>query len=122
MYRAVGGADSWRQAFILSGSSLLTLGFERVNDLPDITLTFLEAILGLGLVALLISYLPTIYGAFSRREQQVALLESRAGSPPSAVVMLERYHRIRGLDAMDEIWPVWEQWFADVQESHTSQG
>jgi hypothetical protein len=69
---------------------------------------------------MVITYLPTIYGAWSRREQAVALLEVRAGSPPSAWEMIIRIHRIRGLDRMDEIWPSWETWFIDLEESHTS--
>jgi hypothetical protein len=76
--------------------------------------------IGLVLVALLIAYLPTIYAAFSRREAAVTLLEVRAGSPPSAEVMLLRYHRIQGLPRLSEEWERWETWFADIQESHTS--
>ena len=116
------GVEGWRAAFVLSGSSLLTLGFAAPGDIPDTLVSFLEAFIGLGLVALLIAYLPSIYAAFSRREREVSLLEVRAGDPPSAVVMLERYQRIRGLDQLMEIWITWEQWFAEIQESHTSQG
>ena len=72
------------------------------------------------LVALLISYLPSIYGAFARREAVVKLLEVRAGNPPSAVEMLLRYHRIHGLGELGEQWEAWEAWFADIDESHTS--
>ena len=39
------------------------------------------AAFGLGLVALLIAYLPTIYASFSRREVLVAYLTTRAGTP-----------------------------------------
>ena len=76
--------------------------------------------MGLALVALLISYLPTIYGAFSRRELLVSMLEVRADSPPSPVVMLTRMHRLHGLDALHPMWERWEQWFAEVEESHSS--
>ncbi len=116
------GVDGWRASFVLSGSSLLTLGFEKPGDLPDTVVAFLEAFIGLALVALLIAYLPSIYAAFSRREREVSLLEVRAGDPPSAVVMLERYQQIGGIDRLTEVWVAWEQWFAEIQESHTSQG
>ncbi len=116
------GVDTWRRAFVLSGSSLLTLGYDKPGDLPDTVVSFLEAFLGLGLVALLIAYLPSIYDAFSRRERQVTLLEVRAGDPPSAVVMLRRYHSIHGLERLMDVWASWEEWFAEIQESHTSQG
>jgi hypothetical protein len=47
-------------------------------------------------------------------------LEVRAGSPPSAIEMILRYHRIHGLDRLNVLWVQWEQWFADIEESHTS--
>ncbi len=115
------GVEPLRQAFILSGSSIFTLGFAAPESLPVDVLVFLEAFLGLGLVALVISYLPSIYGAFARREQLVGLLEARAGTPPSAVEMLTRYQRVDALAFIDsDLFPRWEQWFSDVEESHTS--
>ncbi|HMN59383.1 MAG TPA: hypothetical protein PJ988_03415 [Anaerolinea sp.] len=114
------GAQSWYLALRDSGSSLLTLGFETVNTLSFSLLAFSEAAIGLVLVALLIAYLPTIYAAFSRRETLVTLLEVRAGDPPSAVEMIVRYYRIHGLGRLTEEWRRWEEWFADIQESHTS--
>ena len=115
------GVEPWREAFILSGSSIFTLGFAAPDSLPVDVLVFVEAFLGLGLVALVISYLPSIYGAFARREQLVGLLAARAGSPPSAVEMLTRYQRVDALAVIDsELFPRWEQWFSDVEESHTS--
>ena len=76
--------------------------------------------LGLMLVGLLIAYLPTMYAAFSRREQAVNMLEVRAGTPPSALEMLLRFNRIHGLDKLGDYWKTWEAWFADVEESHTT--
>ena len=114
------GAPSWREAFRESGSSLLTLGFAPADKVSQVLLMFSEAAIGLILVALLIAYLPTMYAAFSRREAAVTLLEVRAGSPPSAVEMIERYHRIHGLERLSQVWPAWEAWFAEIEESHTS--
>jgi hypothetical protein len=72
------------------------------------------------LVGLLIGYLPTMYSAFARREQAVNMLEVRAGSPPSALEMLQRFHRNHGLDKLADYWRTWEAWFADIEESHTT--
>lgn len=116
------GVPTLRQALVASGSSLLTLGFASLNDLGQDLLAFTEATIGLMLIAVLIAYLPTIYGSFQRRELQVTMLEVRAGSPPSALQMIERYQRIHGLDRLSEEWTKWEQWFADIEESHTSLG
>lgn len=114
------GEQPWRHAFVVSGSSLLTLGYERPEHFAGVVLSFAEATVGLGLVALLISYLPSIYAAFSRRETAVSLLESLAGAPPSAMVLIRRHHRIVGLERLEKLWERWEEWFADVEESHTS--
>jgi hypothetical protein len=106
--------------FSLSGSSLLTLGFTQSDGFVSLFFEFSEAVLGLTMIALLISYLPTMYSAFQRREVMVGLLEVRAGTPPSPVDLLSRAHRIRGLDALNEVWDDWEVWFAEIEESHTS--
>jgi hypothetical protein len=110
---------TWQAAFRLSGSSLLTLGLAVPESLYTDILVFSEATLGLMLVGLLIAYLPTMYSAFSRREQAVNLLEVRAGTPPSAIGMIVRFYRIHGLERLNDYWPVWETWFADVEESHS---
>src|SRR2546427_10885424 len=107
MYWAL-GADSLAGAFKLSGSSLLTLGFAAVETVATTALSFSEAAIGLILVALLIAYLPTMYAAFSRREAAVTLLEVRAGSPPSAIALVERYNRIGGLRRPGGLSPAWE--------------
>ncbi|MGH9177030.1 MAG: hypothetical protein ACRD0N_00550 [Acidimicrobiales bacterium] len=114
------GSRSARDAFELSGSSLLTLGTRSAGDLPTQLLSFVEAGMGLGLVALLIAYLPSIYATFNRREVAVALLEVRADSPPSGPNMILRYHRIGWDGGLTQVWKDWETWFADVEESHSS--
>ena len=110
----------WRAAFDLSGSSLFTLGFARPEGLGSTALIFVEAAIGLFLLALLITYLPSIYAAFSRREVGITALEVRAGSPPSAKEMIWRYWRLERLPEIHEVWAEWERWFVDVEESHTS--
>jgi hypothetical protein len=113
--------QGWRRAFNLSGSSLFTLGsFGHPEGLGSTVLIFVEAAIGLFLLALLITYLPTIYAAFSRREVGITALEVRAGSPPSAREMIWRYWRLRRLSEIHEVWAEWERWFVDVEESHTS--
>jgi hypothetical protein len=108
------------EAVVVSGSSLLTLGFDRPAVPGGDLLAFSEAAIGLALVALLISYLPTIYGSFSRRELLVNLLEVRADSPPSPIVMITRMDRLSGLHDLHDLWVRWEQWFAELEETHTS--
>jgi hypothetical protein len=116
---APSGGGSLADSVLLSGSSLFTLGFIAVSSVGYAVLVFSEAGIGLLLAALLVSYLPVIYGAWSLRERQVASLQVRAGSPPAAWNIIMRYHRIEGIDA-DELWPAWEEWFIAIEESHTS--
>jgi hypothetical protein len=103
-----------------SGSSLFTLGFTRLGGLPEQLLGFTEAGLGLILLALLITYLPSLYAAFSRREQGVSKLEVRAGAPPSGRYLIELANTITGLERLQGFWNDWEDWFVQVDESHTS--
>jgi hypothetical protein len=112
----------WRTALTTSGSSLLTLGFERPRDLPSIMVAFVEAAIGLGLIAIVIAYLPTIYNAFSRRELLVTDLTIRAGDPPTPANMLIRAHATGFLYDMDKYWDQWMTWFTEVRETHTSYG
>jgi hypothetical protein len=114
------GSEFPREAFTRAGSSLLTLGFAFARDLPETILSFVAATIGLGLVALVISYLPSIYAQFSRREVLVGQLDTRAGTPPSAAVMLRRAHVIGWLDRLDDLWIDCERWFVEIEESHTS--
>ena len=114
--------DSWKRALEVSGSAVTSLGTYPSHTFPGDVLSFGEAAIGLGLVALLITYLPTIYAAYQRREREVALLSVRAGTPPSAVGMIVRFQIIGFLAQTEEIWSGWEQWFVDVEESHTSMG
>ncbi len=114
------GAGDLAEVYHLSGSSLLTLGFAPADGVVEQTLAFSEATIGLGIVALLITFLPSIYSTFSARERMVTKLEVRAGSPPSAPVFIIRLHQIGGLTKVANMWLDWEDWFAMIEESHTS--
>jgi hypothetical protein len=113
---------AWSEALRLSGSALFTLGFDTPRHVGPMLLSFLEAALGLGLLAMLISYLPTIYGSFSRREIAVGQLAVRAGTPPSAPDMIIRAHRTGFAERLDPQWQLWERWFIEIEETHTSTG
>jgi hypothetical protein len=112
---------SFEKSLELSGSSVFTLGTTSDPHIGPLLLSYTEAGLGLLLVALLITYLPSIYGAFSRRENGVALLQVRAGNPPQASTMLIRFHRIEEVQyRLTELWRQWEGWFADIEETHST--
>ncbi len=114
------GVRSYQDALVLSGSSFTTLGFRSTDSFVELLLAIVEAMLGLGLIALLISFMPSLYAAFARREALVSRLEVRAGRPPSPEAMILRAHRIGSLGHLGETWVHWEQWFVEIEESHST--
>jgi hypothetical protein len=112
-------------AFIDAGSSLFTLGFAVPAGSAPAVIVFLAAAVGLVILTLQIAYLPTLYAAFNRRETQVALLNERAGMPSWGPELLARTYYALGtgvstLDTMPDLYARWENWAADVAESHTN--
>jgi hypothetical protein len=111
---------SWNDAVTNSRLSLLTLGSEARSIPGGTAVAYSETVLSLLLAAILVSYLPAIYGAFSQREAAVTGLETSAGAPPTPVNMLKRYFLIQGLDEITEVWSTWRAWFEMVEESHSA--
>ncbi len=104
----------------LAGSSLFTLGLASSPWGAPTALTFLAAATGLVVVALEIGYLPTIYGAYNRRETLVNMLEGRAGEPAWGPELLAREQLIGGLDSLEPFFADWERWAADITETHVN--
>ncbi|MCW2599748.1 MAG: hypothetical protein JWM02_1577 [Frankiales bacterium] len=114
----------FNHALAQAGSSLFTLGYAGPTDGPLTIVDYLAAASGLVVVALQIGYLPTLYSAFNRRETEVTLLSSRAGTPAWGPEILARTRFGFGPEepgaVMDEFYLNWERWAADVAESHTN--
>jgi hypothetical protein len=106
----------------MSGTTFFTLGLGDVipRTPGERVLTVIEAGMGFGILALVISYLPILYQAFSRREVNISLLDARAGSPPSAVELLRRYSQSGNLQGLEVLLLSWETWAAELMESHLS--
>ena len=64
-----------------SGATLLSPSFGEVTaeSTPAGILTLIETVMGLGSIALLISYLPVLYGAYNRREARLLTLDDPDG-------------------------------------------
>ena len=114
------GGATVLESFELSGSSLFTLGFVGAQTVPDYILSFLEAASGTVMTALLIAYLPTIYGVYSQREAGVNIMATRIGDPPWAVTLIERTYLLSRLENLESLWMEWERWFVTLEESHSS--
>ena len=89
----------------LSGTTMFTLGIGDVvpHTWTERVLVVVESGLGFGFLALVLSYLPVIYQAFSRREVNIVLLDARAGSPPTAVELLRRHSGVQGAEALERL-------------------
>ena len=107
-------------AIRLSGSSIFTLGVASSAQPGPIVLEFMAAATGLVVIALLIGYLPTIYGAYNRRETLVTALSSRAGDPAWGPEILIRHQLDGSLPTLGVLYTAWEALAADIAESHSS--
>ncbi|MGD0378955.1 MAG: hypothetical protein ABSC30_03115 [Acidimicrobiales bacterium] len=108
-----------------AGSALCTLGYLSPHTSGVAALDALAALSGLGTVALQIGYLPTLYAAFNRREGLITMLDSRAGVPSWGPELLARTHYglgsgVSAVGELPELFEAWEEWSADVSESHTT--
>jgi hypothetical protein len=105
-----------------SGTTFFTLGLGDIVPRSGFAraLVVTEAGFGFGFLAGIIGYLPFIYGSFSQREVNISLLDSRAGTPPTAGELLRRHSYPHGVDALRELLKDWERWSAELMESHLS--
>jgi len=116
-----GGHGFWTTVY-MSGTTLFTLGLGDVVPKTPFAkfLTVAETGTGFAFLALVISYLPVLSQAFSRREVSIALLDARAGSPPTCSELLRRHGLDGAPDALDALLAEWERWSAELLESHIS--
>jgi voltage-gated potassium channel Kch len=105
-----------------SGDTFFTLGYGDVIPASPFgrALAVAEAGMGFGFLAIIIGYLPVIHQNYSHREILIAVLDARAGSPPSAGQLLLRQARSGDLAAIDSFLAEWERWSAELLESHLS--
>jgi hypothetical protein len=113
--------DFW-QCLYFSGETFFTLGYGDVTAATYGGKLFAvaEAGCGFGFMAIVIGYLPVLYQAFSHRERNIALLDARAGSPPTASELLRRASRPSDCPEIERFLAEWELWSAELLESHLS--
>ncbi|MEN3308301.1 MAG: hypothetical protein V7603_4503 [Micromonosporaceae bacterium] len=103
-----------------AGSSLFTLGFASSVRLHLTAFDFLAAATGPLVIALQIAYLPTLYGAYNRREVEVTLLQSRAAEPAWGPELLARQALVGTVEELHGLYQRWERLAADIGESHAN--
>jgi hypothetical protein len=120
--QAPAGLEGLAADLFFSGATIFTLSLGDMAPLSRLgrVLTVLEAGTGIGLLAMVIGYLPSLWQGFSRREVNVTLLDARAGSPPSAGELLIRHTGPRGPEALGQLLEQWDRWAAELLETHVS--
>ena len=109
-------------ALYFAGTSALTIGYGDIvaSGAVSRVVVLFAAATGLGVVALVITFLFSLFGSYQRREILVVTLSARAKSPPSAVTLLETYTRLDLVDELPALFRQWEQWAAEVLDSHVA--
>jgi hypothetical protein len=115
-----GNPSTFRTDLYYSGTTFFTLGLGDITPQSSgaRVLSVVEAGTGFGFLALIIAYLPTLYGAFSQREVNISLLDARAGSPPTASELLRRHGPERIQNGLAHYLRDWETWSAQLMETH----
>jgi hypothetical protein len=116
------GAPTFGTFLYMSGTTFFTLGYGDVTPFGPLgrALDVIEGGVGFGFLAIVIGYLPVVYGAFSRREVNISLLDARAGSPPTAAELLRRHGQHDGMKELTDLLRDWEKWSSELMESHLS--
>jgi hypothetical protein len=109
-------------AIYFAATSVLTLGFGDFTAAggPARLVVAAAALSGLGVVALVVTFLFSLFGSYQRREAPVVVLQAKAGAPPSAVVLLESLARLDLADRLPTFFGEWERWVAEVLDSHVA--
>ncbi|HEY4701337.1 MAG TPA: hypothetical protein VIH64_05575, partial [Streptosporangiaceae bacterium] len=88
--------DGIGTAFGFVNPALWTFGSPDAHGFFETAVLDTAAMAGLITITLQIAYLPALYGAYNRRENEIALLNSRAGSPSWGPELLARTHYALG--------------------------
>jgi hypothetical protein len=109
-------------ALYFAATSVLTLGFGDIvaDGTPARLIVTIAAISGLGTVALVVTFLFSLYASYQRREVEVVALQAAAGAPPSAVALLETYSQLGLIGRLPDLFITWERWSAEVLDSHVA--
>jgi hypothetical protein len=119
---AVPGVDGYLEAVYFAGVGFFTVGFGDLVPTGGLArlLVLAEAFMGLVTMALVIGYLPTLYGAYSRRELQLLALDDLSDDATTALGFLEASYAAGGYPGVAAAFAEWERWCDEVFDTHTA--
>jgi hypothetical protein len=115
-----GTTHNYISALAQASGAIFTVGAIDLSGRANYAVDIAAGSTWVVIVALQIAYLPALYQAFNRRESLVAMLESRAGIPAWGPEVLARHQLVGIVDTLPDFYSAWEQWSAELAESHTT--
>ncbi|HVB94000.1 MAG TPA: hypothetical protein VND67_06755 [Acidimicrobiales bacterium] len=115
-----GTTHSLASALVQATGAVFTVGAIDLRGPANLAVDIAAGASWVIVVTLQIAYLPALYQAFNRRESLVAMLESRAGVPAWGPELLARHQLVGIIDTLPAFYAAWEEWSADLAESHVT--
>lgn len=111
---------SFLECVYFAGASFLTIGYGDVVGTTTAAhmLSLVAAACGLAVVAVVATFLFSIFGAFQQRERFVVTLGAHAGAPPSGVGLLIEHAQAAIVPDLAQVFRDGQNWMAEVMESH----
>jgi hypothetical protein len=118
----VSGVGGFADALYFAGIDFFTVGFGDLVPTGGLArvLAVVQAFMGLTTMALVIGYLPTLYGAYSRREVQLLTLDDLSDDRVTSTGLVTSHLGAGGREAIAALFAAWERWCAEVTDSHTA--
>ncbi len=115
------GIDDFVAAVYFSGVTFLTIGYGDIvaEGGGSRLLAVVEGLMGILTTAMVIGLLPTLFGAYMRRESKLLTLDDLT-EQVTPLGFLRRYADGGNLAPLYAEFRTWDDWCADVYDSHTA--
>jgi len=118
----IDGANSLFDSVYYSGVVYFTLGFGELVPAAHISRlgALVEALSGVLTTALVIGYLPSLYGAYSERERMLMTIDDGTEQRITPTNLLLSRAPTGDVDDVLRFFEGWEMWVTGVLETHTT--
>ncbi len=118
----IDNVNNYADALYYSGVVYFTVGFGEIvpTDVVPRLGALIEAFSGVVTMALVIGYLPSLYGAYTDRERQLITLDAGNDERITPTTLLTAWAPDADPKKIDAKFLQWEQWAAGILETHSS--